>query len=238
MSIGKVVTLSLHHVSHDAIRGEHRHYAGRVHKRCFSYMRKIFLSRVSFDKLIKVSMGEVGTLSLLPEEESSVTTQTDVMEELEASTDTTQIEFIDEVCTLSSTLADMALIMVTILTEIFFSRVTFNKLSKVSMGEVGTLSLLPEEESSVTTQTELMEELEERADTTQAEFMEVVYFVKENTNTDSISVASFSLSGSPRLQFQAGILRDIPFPFSIRQEGFVSDKKEKLILFFEIKGLC
>ena len=83
------------------------------------------------------------------------------MEELEASTDTTQIEFIDEVCTLSSTQADMALIMVTIaiLTEIFFSRVTFNKLSKVSMGEVGTLSLLPEEESSVTTQTELMEEL-------------------------------------------------------------------------------
>ena len=201
-------------------------------------MREIFLSRVSFDKLIKVSMGEVGTLSLLPEEESSVTTQTDVMEELEASTDTTQIEFIDEVCTLSSTQAGMALIMVTILTEIFFSRVTFNKLSNVSMGEVGTLSLLPEEESSVTTQTELMEELEERADTTQAEFMEVVYFVKENTNTDSISVASFSLSGSPRLQFQAGMLREIPFPFSIHQEGFVSDKKEKLILFFEIKGLC
>ena len=159
-------------------------------------MRKIFLSRVSFDKLIKVSMGEVGTLSLLPEEESSVTTQTDVMEELEASTDTTQIEFIDEVCTLSSTLADMALIMVTILTEIFFSRVTFNKLSKVSMGEVGTLSLLPEEESSVTTQTVFMVELEESTDTTQIEFTDEVCTLS-STQADMaliISLLPFSLT--------------------------------------------
>ena len=74
-------------------------------------MREIFLSRVSFNKLSKVSMGEVGTLSLLPEEESSVTTQTVFMVELEESTDTTQIEFTDEVCTFSSTQADMALII-------------------------------------------------------------------------------------------------------------------------------
>ena len=74
-------------------------------------MRELFLSCVSFNKLSKVSMGEVGTLSLLPEEESSVTTQTEFMEELEESTDTTQIEFTDEVCTLSSTQADMALII-------------------------------------------------------------------------------------------------------------------------------
>ena len=106
------------------------------------------------------------------------------------------------------------------------------ELGKRSVGEALSLSLHSVYHAvSITA-------LEERADTRQAEFMEVVYFVKENTNTDSISVASFSLSGSPRLQFQAGILREIPFPFSIRQEGFVSDKKEKLILFFEIKGLC
>ena len=43
----------------------------------------------------------------------------------------------------------------------------------------------------------------------------------------SFSVASLSLSRSPRLQFQADILRDLPFPFSIRQKRFVSNKKEK-----------